>query len=99
ILIIEDEAALATALRAACEQMGHRAKAAASARAGLEQAQQAADSLRLIVLDIGLPDRSGLELLPELRRVLPEVPVLIITAHGSLQNAVAARREGAAEYL
>jgi DNA-binding NtrC family response regulator len=99
ILIIEDEAALAQALRAACEQMGHFAKAVANARAGLEQAQQAAGSLRLIVLDIGLPDRRGLDLLPELRRLLPAVPVLIITAHGSLQNAVAARQQGAAEYL
>jgi DNA-binding NtrC family response regulator len=99
ILIIEDEAALAQALRAACEQMGHRAKTTASARAGLELAQQSPASLRLIVLDIGLPDRSGLDLLPELRQLLPDVPVLIITAHGNLQNAVAARQQGAAEYL
>lgn len=99
ILIIEDEAGLAQALRAACEQMGHRSRAAANARAGLEQARHLAGSLRLIVLDIGLPDRSGLDLLPQLRELLPAVPVLIITAHGSLQNAVAARQQGAADYL
>ncbi|HWB03817.1 MAG TPA: sigma-54 dependent transcriptional regulator [Verrucomicrobiales bacterium] len=99
VLIIEDEAALAQALRTACEQMGHRTKVTANARAGLEQAQQSGASLKLIVLDIGLPDRSGLDLLPELRRLFPEVPVLIITAHGSLQNAVAARQQGAADYL
>lgn len=99
ILIIEDEAGLAQALRAACEQMGHRCRVTASARAGREQAAHLAASLRLIVLDIGLPDRSGLDLLPELRSLLPGVPVLIITAHGSLQNAVAARQQGAAEYL
>jgi len=99
ILIIEDEAGLAQALRTACGQMGHRSRAAANARAGLEQARQHEDSLRLIVLDIGLPDQSGLELLPQLRRLLPNVPVLIITAHGSMQNAVAARQQGAADYL
>src|SRR5687767_14613316 len=99
ILIIEDEAGLAQALRAACGQMGHRSRAAANARAGLEQARQHGASLQLVVLDIGLPDQSGLELLPQLRRLLPNVPVLIITAHGSLQNAVAARQQGAADYL
>ncbi len=99
ILIIEDEAALAQALRAACEQMGLPAKATATARGGMEHARQAGEALRLIVLDIGLPDRGGLDLLPELRMLLPAVPVLIITAHGNLQNAVAARQQGAAEYL
>lgn len=99
ILIIEDEAGLAQALKAACEQLGQRARVTANARAGLEQARHLAAALRLIILDIGLPDRSGLDLLPELRALLPRVPVLIITAHGSLQNAVAAKQQGAAEYL
>ena len=78
ILIIEDEAGLAQALRAACEQMGHRCRVTANARAGREQAAHLAASLRLIVLDIGLPDRSGLDLLPELRSLLPGVPLLVL---------------------
>ncbi|MEQ1850699.1 MAG: sigma-54 dependent transcriptional regulator, partial [Chthoniobacteraceae bacterium] len=50
-------------------------------------------------LDIGLPDLSGLEVLEKARARSPRIPVVIITAHGKLENAVAARKLGAAAYL
>src|SRR6202042_1229678 len=53
----------------------------------------------LAILDIGLPDVSGLEVLKQIRQRAPRLPVLIITAHGNLDNAVAARKLGAAGYL
>jgi len=97
ILIIEDEAALASALVAACKRAGHRAVAKASAKKGLAEAVE--NTWDLIVLDIGLPDRSGLEVLDDLMDDDEPPPVLIITAHGNLDNAVLSRRGGASEYL
>ena len=95
ILIIEDEPALATALATACRRLGHETETCASGRAGLERLSASS----LAILDIGLPDISGLAVLEKARAQAPGVPVIIITAHGNLENAVAARKLGAAAYL
>jgi DNA-binding NtrC family response regulator len=97
ILIIEDEPALATALARVCERLGWRAELRASGSAGLEAL--ATGGFDLAILDIGLPDLSGLEVLEKARARSPQLPVVIITAHGKLENAVAARKLGAAAYL
>jgi DNA-binding NtrC family response regulator len=97
ILIIEDESSLASALAAACQRLGHTARTFGSGRAGLEAL--ASGGAALALLDIGLPDLSGLEVLKAARASAPGVPVIIITAHGNLENAVAARQLGAAAYL
>lgn len=97
ILIIEDEAALASALALLVKRLGHEPVTAASAALGLEKLPQAQPVL--VILDIGLPDMSGLEALARIRRHDEALPVLIITAHGSLQNAVEAKKRGASGYL
>lgn len=53
----------------------------------------------VVVSDIELPGRSGLEILPQIRELQPGVPVMIVTAHGSLSNAVDALRKAADEFL
>lgn len=97
ILIIEDESSLASALATACQRMGHHPRTCGSGRAGLDALASGGASLAL--LDIGLPDVSGLEVLKAARANTPATPVVIITAHGNLENAVAARKLGAAAYL
>lgn len=97
ILIIEDEQALAATLGTICRRMGHEARLCFSGQRGLDAAAHTA--FALAILDIGLPDVSGLEVLKKLRELSPELPVIIITAHGSLENAVAARKFGAVSYL
>ena len=97
ILIIEDEPALATALARVCQRLGWRAELRASGNAGLRAL--ASGNFDLAILDIGLPDLSGLEVLEKARARAPHLPVIIITAHGKLENAVAARKLGAAAYL
>ncbi len=97
ILIIEDEQALASALATVARRMGRRAVVCATGARGLEEA--ASGSFALAVLDIGLPDMSGLIVLERLRALHPSLPVIIITAHGNLENAVAARQRGAAAYM
>jgi DNA-binding NtrC family response regulator len=97
ILIIEDESSLASALASACQKLGHTARTCGSGNAGLQALRTGHAALAL--LDIGLPDLSGLEVLKTARANAPHIPVVIITAHGSLDNAVAARQLGAAAYL
>jgi DNA-binding NtrC family response regulator len=97
VLIIEDEAALASALSILMQRLGHTATTAASATLGLQRL--AAQRPDLVVLDIGLPDKSGLKALDEIRAHDPTIPVLMVTAHGNLQNAVQARKGGASAYL
>jgi DNA-binding NtrC family response regulator len=97
ILIIEDEAALASALGTLTKRLGHEPVLCASAALGLEKVVSSKPAL--IILDIGLPDQSGLEVLNAIRKLDAALPVLIITAHGSLHNAVEAKKRGASGYL
>lgn len=97
VLIIEDETALSAALETALRRVGCAVDSAASGKAGLQWLKS--KSYAAVVLDIGLPDMSGLKVLKELREKNPHLPVLVITAHGHLDNAIAARTSGATEYL
>jgi len=97
ILIIEDEHALAAALATVARRMGHPAVLCATGARGIEEASTGA--FTLAVLDIGLPDISGLVVLERLRALHPQLPVIVITAHGNLENAMAARQLGAAGYM
>lgn len=97
ILIIEDEAALASALALLVKRMGHEAVTCASAALGLEKLARRKPAL--VILDIGLPDCPGLDVLKVIREHDAALPVLIITAHGNLHNAVEAKKRGASGYL
>jgi DNA-binding NtrC family response regulator len=97
ILIIEDEHALAAALAVVARRLGYEAQLAATGTQGLDEAER--NSCALAVLDIGLPDVSGLVVLEKLREKWPALPVVVITAHGNLENAVSARKLGATAYL
>jgi DNA-binding NtrC family response regulator len=97
ILIIEDEYALGTALSFLVRRMGHLPTLVASATAGLAACEQA--RFAALVLDIGLPDMSGLKVLDALRQRGEAVPVLVITAHATLNHAIHAQKSGATGYL
>ncbi len=97
ILIVEDEAAIANAIAILARRLGHEAVTAASAALGMERLRSARPDL--VVLDIGLPDQNGLQAPAGIRTHDPTIPVLVVTAHGNLHNAVEARKGGAAGYL
>lgn len=97
VLIIEDEYALAAALATLVRRLGAEPVVAASGQGGLEKA--ARQTFHAVLLDIGLPDLSGLKVLAALRQLPTPPPVLIITAHGTLDNALEARRLGAHDYF
>ena len=97
LLIIEDEHALAAALAAVARRLGREAVLCSSGQRGLDEL--ARGDFALAVLDIGLPDMSGLAVLEKMRARTPGLAALIITAHANLDNAVAAKKLGAAAYL
>lgn len=97
VLIIEDEYALAAALSTVVRRLNSEPVVAASGQSGVDKAQR--QRFDLVLLDIGLPDISGLRVLEQLRALATPPPVLIITAHGTLENALEARRLGAHDYF
>jgi DNA-binding NtrC family response regulator len=97
ILIIEDEAALANALATVCERLGAEATVCASGQRGLQRL--AKGNFSLVILDLGLPDISGWRVLETVNQSVTRPPVLIITARGTLDNALTARQLSAAAYL
>lgn len=97
ILIIEDEHALGTALEMLVRRMGHLPTLVASGAAGLAEFRRQAYAA--VVLDIGLPDISGLQVLEQLRQQGSDVPVLVITAHATLDHAIHAQKSGGTGYL
>lgn len=97
VLIIEDEYALAAALSIVVRRLGAEPVVAASGQGGIDKAQR--QIFDAVLLDIGLPDMSGLKVLSTIRKASNPPPVLIITAHGTLDNALEARRLGAHDYF
>ncbi len=97
ILIIDDEAAIRESLQILLELEGYTVALAASAEEGLGLlADQAFD---LVLLDLALPDRNGLEVLSEIRERDSYASVIMITAYGTVENAVKAMQGGAANFI
>ncbi|HLF26300.1 MAG TPA: response regulator transcription factor [Anaerolineae bacterium] len=97
ILVIDDEPNLRRSLALVLQRAGYQVTTAEDAQAALCALQ--AGAFDLAFLDIKLPDMNGMELLPQIRRLCPDLPVLILTAHATLDSAMAAVRQGARDYL
>jgi DNA-binding NtrC family response regulator len=97
ILIIDDEPAIGWSLREMLSDEGHAVEVAASVEAGLETCARFEPEAML--LDVRLPGRDGLSALPELRSIVPNAPVVVMTAFGDLETAVRAVHAGAFDYL
>ncbi len=97
ILIVDDEPVIREVLATVLEKAGFKTRQAATAAAGVERL--AKEPIDLVLLDMMLPDRSGLDVLSELRAKYPDLPVIVITAYSSVETAIAAMREGAFHYL
>ncbi len=97
VLIVDDEPVVREVLRTVLSRAGYATSEAATAAEGLVLfADPAVD---LVLLDLMLPDRPGLSLLPELREKRPDVPVVVVTAYSSVESAIAAMKEGAFHYV
>jgi len=97
VLLVEDDRALREALADTLLLAGHDYRAVGSAEEALAAVEQEAFSL--VVSDVNMPGMDGHQLLGLLRARQPQLPVLLMTAHGAVERAVDAMRQGAADYL
>lgn len=99
ILIAEDDADLRDLLQDDLEDAGYETLVAVNGKAALSQVQSEKESFDLLVTDVKLPGLSGDELLKQSRTSRPEMPVIVITAFGSVEQAVEMVKAGAFQYL
>src|ERR1700719_3835153 len=97
VLIIDDEAEIRESLQTLLEFEGYEVEAAANGAQGLSKLGDR--PFDLVLLDLALPDRNGLELLPEIRALDPQISVIMITAYGTVEDAVRAMQSVAANFL
>ena len=97
ILVVDDDENLRWVLQTQLEDMGYQASTAADGLQALEAIGQSPPSL--VLTDLKMPGLSGMDLLERIRKEYPEVPVVIVTAFGTIQSAVHAMRAGAYDYL
>ncbi len=97
ILIIDDEAGIRETLEALLELEGYRVDMAIDGEAGLGRIEQR--SYDLVLLDLALPGKNGIEILALIRERAPELPVIMLTAYGTVDNVVDAIRGGAQNFV
>jgi DNA-binding response OmpR family regulator len=97
VLIIDDEPNLRRSLGLILQRAGYTVTTASNAAEALQLLQ--AGPFDIAFLDIKLPDKNGIQLLPQIKNLYPEMPILILTAHATLETAIGAVRLGAKDYL
>ncbi|MGA3174570.1 MAG: sigma-54 dependent transcriptional regulator [Syntrophorhabdales bacterium] len=97
ILVVEDEEAQRGLLEGLLNKEGYAATGAGDGQRALQLAKDS--TFEIVLLDYKLPDMDGLTVLKRLKEMNPEIQVIMITAFGSIENAVTALKAGAFEYL
>ena len=97
ILLIDDDDSLRRVVEYNLHEEGYRVITAADGTSGLQAFQS--QPIDLVLTDIRMPEMDGLELLTRLKSMHPDLPVVILTAHGTIDSAVDAMKLGAADYL
>jgi two-component system OmpR family response regulator len=97
ILVVEDDELLRDAVVAQLEKAGYAVVPAVSVHTALEAI--AAHTVNAAVLDLGLPDGNGLDLLDRLRQHTPGLPVMLLTARDGIEDRIAGLKRGADDYV
>lgn len=97
VLIIDDEAAIRESLQTLLELEGYEVEVSGDGAEGL--ARMAARPFDLVLLDFALPDRNGIEILRDIRERDANLSVIMITAYGTVENAVNAMQAGATNFI
>jgi two-component system nitrogen regulation response regulator GlnG len=97
ILIADDDGAIRTVLSQALARHGYAVRATPTA-AGLWQWVAAGEG-DLVITDVVLPDESGFDLIPRIKRVRPEIPIVVMSAQNTILTAIGAAERGAFDYL
>src|SRR5665213_2102796 len=97
VLVVDDEPGIRTALRANFLRHGWQVETASSVREAIRQLDGRV--FDLVVTDIRMPDGTGMEVMQSTRALSPGTAVILLTAYGSVPDAVSAMRDGALDYL
>src|SRR6266513_3893231 len=97
ILIVDDEAEIRESLQTLLEFEGYDVEVAANGQQGFSKLGER--PFDLVLLDLALPDRNGIEILPEIRSLDSQISVIMITAYGTVEDAVRAMQFGAVNFL
>ena len=97
VLLVEDKSELRAMLRKALERAGYTVEEAADGSAAVNKIR--AQRYLLVLTDLKMPGCSGIEVLRESKQADPTIPVILITAFGSIEEAVTAMKEGAFDFI
>ena len=97
ILVIDDEAEIRESLETLLQLEGYAVSSAATGREGLTLLGER--TFDIVLLDLALPDRNGMDILAEIHMLNPLQPVIMITAYGTVENAVRAMQSGATNFI
>ncbi len=97
VLVVDDREGIRAFITGALEDMGHQTASAGDGHEALKKLE--AEEYDVMVTDLKMPRMDGLELLARSRRLAPEMPVILLTAHGTIESAVEAMKLGAFDYL
>ena len=97
ILIVDDEKNIRSSLSRSLSLEGYETLAAATAHEGMDTLER--EAVDLVMLDVRLPDGDGLEVLTWIKSRLPDLPVIVMSGHGSIDMAMEAIRKGAHDFI
>ena len=97
VLIVDDEAEIRESLETLLELEGYEVETAATGQQGVNRVGER--PFDLILLDLALPDRNGMDILADLLSQDPGLSVIMITAYGTVENAVKAMQSGAVNFI
>jgi two-component system NtrC family response regulator len=97
ILIVDDEDGQRSILKGYLEKKGYKIFSASSGTEGIKAVQ--INLIDIVLSDYKMPDKTGLEVLEEVKKMNPEISFVILTAYGTIENAVKAMRLGAFDYI
>ncbi|HEV3252975.1 MAG TPA: sigma-54 dependent transcriptional regulator [Candidatus Acidoferrales bacterium] len=97
VLLVEDKAELRAMLRKALERSGYAVDEAPDGNTAVDKVRSR--RYMVVLTDLKLPGCSGLDVLREVRRADPTIPVILVTAYGSVEEAVTAMKEGAFDFI
>ncbi len=97
VLIVDDEAGMRAALAANFQRRGWKVQSAGGVNEALSAFRQSPS--RLVITDMRMADGDGWQVMEGVRQYLPETPVILLTAYGSVPDAVQAMRGGACDYI
>ena len=97
ILVVDDDEGLLTLLKMRLSSLGYEVTTCQNGHSALAGATEAA--FDFAILDVRLPDMDGIQLMEQLLQQYPTLPILILTAHGCIPDAVEAMKKGAYSYL